>query len=77
MKGGHWVSLYSQLWPEGQMPRVDMRTMTGDLEDPSILPNDVPNLKQHPLSFYAKLFGAWAAMKFGNPQIEVKGELDV
>lgn len=76
MKGGHWVSVYGQLWPEGQMLPLDMRTMTSDLPDTSILPNDVPNLKRQSLSFYTKLFGAWVAMKFKNPKIEVKGELN-
>jgi len=76
MRGGHWVSLYSQLWPKDQMPPVDVRTMASDLPDPSILPNDVPNLKRHATFFYFKLFGAWVAMRFRNPKIEVNGEID-
>lgn len=77
MKGGHWVSLYSQLWPGGQTPPVNYRTMTADLSDPSVLPDDgVPSLKHHSLSFYAKIFGAWVAMGFRDPQIEVKGKVD-
>jgi hypothetical protein len=44
--------------------------MTGDLPDPSSLPKDIPNLKTHTISFYAKLFAAWVAMGFRNPKIE-------
>ncbi|ABD55332.1 GFA family protein [Jannaschia sp. CCS1] len=77
MKGGHWLSLYGQLWPEGTLPMLDMRTMTGDLGSAEDLPNDVPNLTQHSWSFYARLFGAWVGMGFRNPKIIVNGELNV
>ena len=77
LKGGHWLSLYGQIWPKGALPKLEMRTMTGDLDDPSSLPNDVPNLKQHSMSFYARLFGAWARMGFRNPKIVVNGDLNV
>ncbi|MCK0095216.1 hypothetical protein MWU60_06510 [Yoonia sp. F2084L] len=77
MKGGHWLSLYGQLWPEDALPKLEMRTMTGDLASAEGLPNDVPNLKQHSLSFYARLFGAWVKMGFRNPKIVVGGDLHV
>jgi hypothetical protein len=76
-QGGHWLSLYATLWPEGARPRIEMRTMAGDMPDASVLPDDVPNLKSHSPGFYWKLFAAWAAMGFRNPKIDVKGELDV
>jgi len=75
--GGHWLSLYAGLWPEAERPPLEMRTMSGDFPDPSALPDDVPNLTQHSLRFYARLLGAWARMGFRNPKIEVKGELHV
>ncbi len=77
MKGGHWLSLYAHLWPEGARPSLEMRTMTCDFEGHEDLPDDVPNLKQHSLAFYARLFGAWARMGFRNPKIKVEGELNV
>ncbi|MDZ7602179.1 MAG: DUF6151 family protein [Hoeflea sp.] len=75
--GGHWLSLYAGLWPDALRPPLEMRTMAGDFPDPAALPDDVPNLKQHSLRFYARLLGAWARMGFRNPKIEVKGELHV
>ncbi|MDP2732120.1 MAG: hypothetical protein Q8O63_03265, partial [Hoeflea sp.] len=74
---GHWLSLYAQLWPDGKLPRLEMRTMTGDLDDPSALPDDVPNLKQHSLTFYARVLGAWIRMGFRSPKFSVEGELNV
>lgn len=76
MKGAHWLSIYLHLWPEDTRPKPELRTMTGDLPDPSSLPKDIPNLKTHTISFYAKLFAAWVAMGFRNPKIEVAGKVD-
>ena len=50
--------------------------MTGDLPDASALPVDIPNLKTHTVSFYAKLLGAWIAMGFRNPTITTAGTID-
>lgn len=74
-KGGHWLSLYGGLWRDGALPPLQMRTMTGDLQDPSALPDDVPNLRRQSLSFYAKLMKAWIAMGFRVPKIAVAGDL--
>ncbi|WP_244530526.1 GFA family protein [Salaquimonas pukyongi] len=76
-QGGHWFSLYGQLWPKGTLPPLEFRTMTGDLEDPGVLPDDVPNLRQHSLAFYRRLLGAWVKMGFRNPKLVVEGELNV
>jgi hypothetical protein len=73
-KGGHWLSLYGLLWPEGTLPPLEMRTMVGDTKG---LPVDVPNFKTHALPFYARLFGAWAKMGFRSPKIDVDGVLNV
>lgn len=75
-KDGHWLSLYGQLWPDGQLPALEMRTMTGDLPSPNDLPDDVPNLKKHSLSFYGRLFGAWVRMGFRNPKIAAYDKLN-
>ncbi|NUO77208.1 MAG: hypothetical protein HOQ32_14490 [Lysobacter sp.] len=76
MKGAHWLSLYLQLWPPAARPRPTLRTMTGDLDDASALPDDLPNLKTHTVAFYAKLFAAWVGMGFRNPKIEVAEKID-
>lgn len=76
MKGGHWLSLYLHLWPEDARPLPQVRTMTGDLPDRASLPADIPNLKTHTVMFYAKLLGAWIAMGFRNPKIDVVGKID-
>ena len=75
MKGAHWLSLYTHLWPEEARPKPELRTMTGDLPDASALPADIPNLKTHTVSFYARLLGAWIAMGFRVPQIAVERRL--
>lgn len=76
LKGAHWLSVYLDLWPDQARPKADMRTMAGDLPDASGLPDDIPNLKSHTPSFYIKLLGAWIAMGFRNPKIEVTGKID-
>lgn len=70
-KGGHWLSLYGGLWRDGMLPPLELRTMTKDLPGGASLPNDVPNAKTQSIGFFAKLFAAWIAMRFRNPQIEV------
>lgn len=76
LKGGHWLSLYGVLWPSGTLPPPDLRTMAGDLPDPGILPDDVPNLKGQSGMFFAKLLLAWAAMGFRVPKLSFEpGEL--
>lgn len=74
---GHWLSLYGCLWPEGTLPRLEMRTMAGDLPVGTALPDDVPNRKTHSFGFFAKLLGAWMAMGFRSPKITVNGEVHV
>lgn len=76
MKGAHWLSLYLYLWPDAARPRAELRTMTGDLADASGLPNDIPNLKSHNVSFYAKLLVAWIAMGFRNPKLDIGRTVD-
>lgn len=77
MKGAHWLDLYLHLWPDTDRPKADMRTMVADLADPSVLPNDIPNLQRQSISFYTKLLGAWIGMRFRNPTIAVPGKINV
>ncbi|MDM0033205.1 DUF6151 family protein [Variovorax sp. J22P271] len=76
LKGAHWLSVYLHLWPAELRPKAEIRTMVGDLPDASGLPDDIPNLKTHTLSFYAQLLGAWIGMGFRNPKIDVAGKID-
>lgn len=68
---GHWLSLYGCLWSTGTLPRLEMRTMTGDLPPGVVLPDDVPNGKSHSASFMFKLLGAWLRMGLRSPKIAV------
>ncbi len=70
-ESGHWLSLYAALWPERVRPSPDLRTMTEDVPDGVVLPDDVPNAKRQSLSFFVKLLGAWIAMGFKVPKITV------
>jgi hypothetical protein len=75
---GHWLSIYGGLWPPASLPPLEMRTMTRSRPKDVVLPDDVPNPSTHTLSFYARLFGAWAAMRFRAPKVDIgKGSLDV
>jgi hypothetical protein len=74
---GHWLSLYSCLWPAHTLPTTQMRTMTGDALEGTILSDDVPNHKRYALSLFAKLLRAWVAMGFKIPKVFVNGTLHV
>ena len=50
--------------------------MAMDLPDPAALPDDVPNARRQSAAFMAKLLGAWIAMGFRSPKIEINGELN-
>ena len=74
-KGGHWVSLYASLWPEGQAPQPDIRTMTSDRSPDTVLDDAIPSGRRQTLGFYGKLLTAWIAMGFKVPNIEIKDEV--
>ncbi|WP_417249376.1 GFA family protein [Celeribacter sp.] len=65
---GHWLSLYKDRLPEADQPPAALRTMTKDLDDPSALPDDVPNAKSHTVGFMWRLLTAWARMGFKAPR---------
>lgn len=75
---GHWLSLYSQLWPEQQRPSPQLRTMVSDLPDKgAALPKDLPNYRYQSVGFFFKLLTAWAAMGFRSPAMPaINGALD-
>lgn len=76
-ENGHWLSLYGNLWPETALPPIELITVTGDLQDKSRLPKDIPHGKLPTLSFYAKLLGAWIAMGFKTPKVDVPRKLQI
>ena len=73
-ESGHWLSLYSRLWPEQTRPRIELRTMINDRVDTSSLANDVPNAKTQSLSSFMKLMAAWIAMGFRVPKLAIGRE---
>ncbi|MGQ0661240.1 MAG: hypothetical protein ACT4N3_10290 [Sphingosinicella sp.] len=74
---GHWLDIYGKRWPPLAMPRPEMRTMVGDLPAGPAVPDDIPNSKTHSLTFFVRLLGAWAAMRFRSPAINfVHGAID-
>ena len=76
-QGGHWLSLFGVLWPSGSLPKLELRTMAGDLPEGARLPDDVPNARKHTAGFMWKLMAAWIAMGFRSPKVEVAGKLDL
>jgi len=73
---GHWLSLYSSLWPSQTRPAVQMRTMTEDLEDRDQLSTDIPNPRKHSGSFFFRLLRAWASMGFRAPKVAVSRDFE-
>jgi hypothetical protein len=76
-KGGHWLSLYKERFPQSDQPRIEARTMTQDCAPGVVFDDDIPSPKTHSLSFMWKLMRAWAAMGFKTPQAErTEGSID-
>ncbi len=71
-QGGHWLSLYANLWPAASRPPMTIRTMTSDLPENHRLDNALPAGKATTAGFYWKLLTAWIAMGFKAPKIDVK-----
>ena len=74
--GGHWMDLYAPLWPNGDMPTPQIRTMTRDLDDPSVLDDAISSGALTTAKFYWTLLVVWAAMGFRAPEIDVTGEME-
>ena len=74
-KGGHWLSVYSRMWPAGQAPLPSIRTMTSDRAADVVLDGAIPSGAWQTAGFYGKLLTAWIAMGFKVPTIEIKDEV--
>jgi hypothetical protein len=72
-ESGHWLSLFSTLWPADVRPRPDIRTMTVDRPAGAPLDDAVPNARRHTAAFMLKLLAAWVAMGFRVPTVAVPG----
>jgi hypothetical protein len=76
-QNGHWLSLYAALWPEVERPPMQLRTMTSDLPPEVTLDDRLPNAKHQTFGFFAALLGAWVAMGFKVPKLEItEGGID-
>ncbi|HEV7277370.1 MAG TPA: DUF6151 family protein [Devosiaceae bacterium] len=76
-ENGHWLSLYSCLWPGHALPPADLRTMTGDRPDHAPLDTEVRSGRRQTALFYARLLGAWIAMGFRSPKLTwVSGQIN-
>jgi hypothetical protein len=72
-RNGHWLGLYGHLWAAPSLPPLEFRTMVSDLSDSSTLPDDVPNAKTQPVSFYWRLLKAWVSMGFKTRAVPTHG----
>ena len=68
-KGGHWVSLYGNLWHGQALPEAELRTVVGDRADAAMLDGSIPAGGWETTKFYGKLLGAWIAMGFKSPPV--------
>lgn len=68
-QGGHWASLYGNLWHGQSLPAPDLRTMTGDLPEDIMLDESVKSGGWETTKFYGRLLGAWMAMGFRSPSL--------
>lgn len=76
-QNGHWLSIYAALWPEAERPPMQLRTMTSDLPSGVVLDDRLPNAKHQTFGFFAALLGAWVAMGFRVPKLEIiEGGID-
>ncbi len=75
-QNGHWLSLYAGLWPAAQRPAMQVRTVTSDLPADTMLDDRLPNAKSQNFAFIAGLMGAWIAMGFKVPKVEVPGTIE-
>jgi len=72
--GAHWLSLYASLWPDATRPALQIRTMTSDLPAGTTLDDTLPSGGWPTAGFYAKLLGAWIAMGFKTPKVDLEEE---
>jgi hypothetical protein len=65
---GHWFSIYAGRFSAGSLSAVEERTMLKDMPKGFAPPPDARNSQRWSLRFFAKLFAAWAAMRFRTPE---------
>jgi hypothetical protein len=76
-QNGHWLSMYAALWPEAERPAMQLRTMTSDLPPAVKLDDRLPNARHQNFAFFVALLGAWAAMGFKVPKLDIsEGGID-
>lgn len=68
-KGGHWVSLYGNLWHDQDLPPLQLRTIVGDAPAGVLFNDSVPMGGWPTAKFYGQLLAAWAAMGFRSPVV--------
>ena len=69
-KGGHWASLYGNLWPAEALPAIDLHTMISDRGAAAPpLADGVPAGRWATAKFFAALLAAWIAMGFRAPPL--------
>lgn len=76
-EGGHWLSLFTGLWPADSRPSVQIRTQTGDVPDGTTLDDSLPAGRLVTAGFYARLLGQWIAMGFKSPRIAIEEKISV
>lgn len=74
-KGGHWLSIYSVLWPADTAPMPELRSMTCDRPDGEPLDDAVPSGGWATAKFYGRLLGAWVSMGFRVPLVNLEGRV--
>lgn len=69
--GGHWLSIYTSMWPMAERQRPDLRTQIADAPAQTKFDHSIPASKWHTTKFYARLAAAWAAMGFRTPKLKI------
>ncbi len=76
-EGGHWLSLFAGLWPAETRPPMQIRTQTGNVPAGTTPDDSLPAGGMVTAGFYAKLLGAWIAMGFRVPKVDVPQKVSV
>ena len=75
-EAAHWLSLFAGLWPAETRPQMQIRTQTGDVAQGTVLDTSLPAGAMTTAGFYAKLLGAWIAMGFKVPKIQIPQKIN-
>jgi hypothetical protein len=67
---GHWLSMYRNRFAPNA-PAPELRIMTRERRAGVELADDLPNAAGYPGKFMMRLIGAWMAMGFRRPEIEL------